>query len=335
MRIINKKYYLASIFIILFTIIFWGGCNKSNKTKTISSYRVVDSFKIDFKKATTIYAPEKIQNFFVCINMVNRTDLILFDDNGNILSTYDKKGKGPQEILRAQSLAVFNTKLYVIDSDNNKLLTFKLSDKELKYIDEFKLKTRPMDIAIINPNRILITSGGTKSLFIYNKNGKLLKDFSINNKQNINTLKDFLSTLYAPDKFAESNKIVLSNAVSGQMIFCDFDEKTANILFKKKIKPALKVKNNTNISTNKKGETSVDLNTIVSHGCSLNKFYILFDYSQNNEFEVYNTRGEFLGLSKIIGINKKINNCIFSANANILYFMKKGIDNMIFSAAKE
>ena len=154
-------------------------CSKQNDqlNSNCASYSVVDSIKVKFKDITKIHSLQRVENNFICINFLDRINIILFDENGNILSSYNKKGKGPKELLQTQNLTVYENKVYVLDSGNNKLLILDLVNNQLKYNCEFKIDSQPMDIMVINEDKILIAHLGEKNILLYYGKGKILKSF--------------------------------------------------------------------------------------------------------------------------------------------------------------
>jgi hypothetical protein len=325
---------IFSIFLLSLILVIVVSCNKAEKL--IGDYEVVDSIKINYDDIINIYSLKKIKNNFVFFNLLDHNTIFLIDNNGNVLSKYFKKGKGPGEILRIQRLSVYENKIYVIDADNRKLLIFDIIDNQIKYNREFKIKNQSMIPLVINDNRILISNLGKNNLALYDEKGNLLKTFSIDSKKNIRNLEDFIATGLSLEKFSHSNRISLAGFVTGKLSYYDFDVLTDSLSFVKDIHIRDKVIGHTKITKDNKNEKTVNIKGLRSHQCLRNKCIISINNpSIEHSLEVFDEKGNYMGLIKIIHLNGKdnISNPILSNNEKILWFTKN--DNDLIYIAKK
>jgi hypothetical protein len=95
------------------------------------------------------------QNLFILDGLQNA--VLRYDMNGNFIGKINHQGQGPQEYIRARSIAVANDKLYVsdltrilqYDLDGRYLNTFHLEDQSEKAYQLMLPKVIPKPVNII------------------------------------------------------------------------------------------------------------------------------------------------------------------------------------------
>jgi len=188
----NKKLYLFHILLFLLLI----SC-KNDKQKFIQPnfkiektkhYKISHFLGSDYKvfklKETNLQYPigrinkviKKANNYFI---LSNDSQIHFFNDEGNIESILQKKGRGPKEYNRIDDFNITyeNGKCRIWIADHKSIKIYELHNQWL-LVDEIKLNFIVNKFHLINPNRILLLAGrNNKCLCLINRKGVTLKEY--------------------------------------------------------------------------------------------------------------------------------------------------------------
>lgn len=110
------------------------------KMDTVGTIRLAE--EIDIEDLLTVG-----KNYIVLDSFNDKYEIKIFDEKGSILFRYGKKGKGPGEFSESDLIlaGIHNGRLYVADSDVNKIVAFKMDgDSSFAFEDEFFIDSGSM-----------------------------------------------------------------------------------------------------------------------------------------------------------------------------------------------
>lgn len=164
--------------------------------------------------------------FYVLDSFGART-LVSFDSKGNAHAKYGKIGKGPGEFVRPWDFDIYNSQVYILDSNAKKILIF---ESDGGYKDEKKLPFSAKGFKILNDGKMmfsLLTSGdGGPRLCL---SDSTLTEF----KYLLNSEKGYVGGFHTNNIFRNINNGIMYYEAPLDTLFCfnDNGDLTGGIVF--------------------------------------------------------------------------------------------------------
>ena len=143
--------------------------------KYLGYYQETSTIKLERPALSLYNVPYK--NGFILID--SKKGLFYYNNSGKLLTSYEKKGKGPGEF---QSLGLItigtNDSLFVVDSMMNKVIIFQYDQKinKIIYVDDFNVNIgRITSICCYKDQLYMASVGGYNLINIYSMEGELLR----------------------------------------------------------------------------------------------------------------------------------------------------------------
>jgi len=306
------------LFITLILFLLVTSCQSEDKNEN-SYYTIKDSIKIT--EPALLFPMKLHKNLLFTIN-IQEVRLEVFSLQGELLSNFGTKGKGPQELLRIESFDVYQNNVYIADRGNRKIMQIQYNPEKnkLQYVKEFRCKFDISDICIIDQNNIFITCWGEKNnIKLYNAYGELTNEYSSLAGFDISKSMDLLETASLIDNIGYN--ILVSNILNMELQFFEFNPREKKLLLSDQRKVNYPRKSQSaNIS-----ESRSDIYGLGHVSTTNNNFYISFNPQiediKETFFEIYNVNGCYLGNLYLQDYDKVFGPTFFSNNAEILYFM--------------
>ena len=124
-----------------------------------------------YRPSTMLFAQEEL---YIVESGENK--IRIYGSDGQLKRSIGRKGSGPEEFDTPIGLDFYEDQIYVSDSFNNMI---KIFDKYGKYLGGFKTNFTPVQVAVLNKEKILVTNrpsprfSSEKLVYCFNSNGKL------------------------------------------------------------------------------------------------------------------------------------------------------------------
>jgi len=191
------------------------------KSDELGYYTIIDSVRLT--EPAMLY-PMKLfeENTIIAIDIYSKEVQIISLQTGNVISRYQRKGKGPGELLDPCSIIFFENQVWIGDRKNNKIINLEYDEGNFTFIKEFKLASNFFDITIINNEYLLISVWGNEfNSFLYDLEGNFIKKYNlIDSSENITTNTD----LWNNTTFSRShgNYIITTSLISKELFLYKF-----------------------------------------------------------------------------------------------------------------
>lgn len=145
---------------------------------------IVDSIrfiKLDTSDSCLIGRIDKVclmKNRIVLLDKSTGNSVLVFDNNGKFINKYNKHGKGPNEFITLNDLAVANDSIYILI--NEKIIL--RSDRDLNEFKIIQLDSWAFDLAVDSINHGFVTTGSTPfgDVIYFNNSGKSIGHYLLN-----------------------------------------------------------------------------------------------------------------------------------------------------------
>lgn len=315
--LIKNIFFLITFFSLTF-------CSKTKHNPIY--YNTQDS--IEFSKPIGGYEFDFISDNIFIPNKYNHR-LELYSKEGKFLSYLGNRGKGPIEFEKPKFFDIYKDNIFLLDRALFKIVITKIDSSRIHFKNEFIPDYNIMDICALSNDLMLVTCIGIrKNIKLYNREGKLLKEYDILGINELNNKKDYYRTLCFVQNLNKNN-VLFGSITTGELYFCKIDKEELTVVRKIKSETVEKIQTKTDRINNK--EVNIyGLGPIYS---SNNQYYVSFnpEFFENPIFEKYDKNGNFLG--KLYLKTKKA--YYFTFRKNKIFFTKLGFDQKIYIAKEE
>lgn len=179
----TSNFWTNTILTIVFVFLLSGVINSQNNTEIFDKYFIpVDNIvPIDVDLSGSLRLIYKNDNFYVMD--LNRSQIFVFNSNGENLATMGRHGRGPGEFERLNSITLSDTKIYAYDLALRKIVIF---SHKGKFLNEYRLKSKS-----IHPQHIFYQN---EKLYIYSTNFAAEHMIQVIDSNNGNILNNFAKT---------------------------------------------------------------------------------------------------------------------------------------------
>ena len=186
-------------FNLISLLFFFCACSNSNKEYSkvdpvfvnISNISSINSFEsiIDFDKFD-IFKPgliEYLNNDNILVFDFATYSFYTFNNDGDLIAKFGKKGRGPGEFIFPQEIFQFENQLKIVDYSLNRIVTYTLDGE---YVSQFKYESKSLfgEITLLNDSTYITSSNGYQnSLLVKTKfDSDEEKYFGISKSKHIN-----------------------------------------------------------------------------------------------------------------------------------------------------
>lgn len=297
--------------------------------RAIGSYQIVDSIMVS--EALQLAPMRIFHSGILAVNMYEKS-LVLLDFSGNIIASYEQKGRGPGEFINPNQFDTFNNSVFVLDKGKNKVIELEYCNEEatFNFVNEFKVEGNVFNITIIDRQNILISTWGDKyNVKLYDNYGNIIERMSLSKIKEIQKERDLWSNVVYVK--ADKHNIIVSSLIDMELMFYNINSQNE---FEFINDCSIPCKNESRVTDKKKQFVGIGESFLV---CG--EFFVNIHPELTEGkiiFKVYDKKGNYLGFYSLEDyITNSICSLSFSDDGKSLWIMDfENNDRIIYVANK-